>query len=80
MLLKNLINNLPESKKKIIIKGLSTDSKQIKRGHIFFAINGSQSNGENFIEEAISKGASVIVCSNNCNYKNKKILKIKKKK
>ena len=79
MLLKNLINNLPESKKKIIIKGLSTDSKQIKRGHIFFAINGSQSNGENFIEEAISKGASVIVCSNNCNYKNKKILIIKKK-
>ena len=38
MLLKNLINNLPESKKKIIIKGLSTYSKEVKKGYIYFAI------------------------------------------
>jgi murE/murF fusion protein len=79
MLLKNLINNLPKSKKKIIITGLSIDSKKIRRGYIFFAINGNKSNGENFIQEAINKGASVIVCSNHCNYKNKKTLIIKKK-
>ena len=80
MLLKNLINNLPESKKKIIISGLSTDSKKVKQGYIFFAINGNKRNGENFIKEAVNKGASVIVCSNNCKYKNKKNLVIKKKK
>jgi MurE/MurF fusion protein len=79
MLLKNLINNLPESKKKIIISGLSTDSKKVKQGYIFFAINGNKRNGENFIKEAVNKGASVIVCSNNCKYKNKKNLVIKKK-
>ena len=62
MLLKNLINNLPE-KKKIRISGLSTDSKKVKPGHIFFAIKGSNNNGEKFIKEAINKGASVIVCS-----------------
>ena len=79
MLLKNLINNLPEEEKKIIISGLSTNSKEVKRGHIFFAIRGNNVNGENFIEEAINKGASVIICSNNSNYKNKKIIIIKTK-
>ena len=73
MLLKNLINNLPE-KKKIIITGLSTNSKEVKPGHIFFAIKGNNNNGEKFIKEAINKGASVIVCSNNLIIKIKKFL------
>jgi MurE/MurF fusion protein len=79
MLLKNLINSLPEEKKKIIITGLSTNSKEVKRGHIFFAIKGKNSNGEKFIEEAINKGATVIVCSKNFKHKDKKIFVIKKK-
>jgi MurE/MurF fusion protein len=79
MLLKNLINNLPEDKKKIIIKGLSTSSKEVKKGYIFFAIRGNRNNGEKFIKDAINKGASVIACSSNCRYKNKNILIIKKK-
>ena len=58
MLLKNLINNLPEDKKKIIIKGLSTNSKEIKKDFIFFAIKGNKSNGERFIKEAIDKGVT----------------------
>jgi MurE/MurF fusion protein len=79
MLLKNLINNLPEKKKNIITSGLSTNSKKVKRGHIFFAIKGNISNGEKFINEAIYKGASVIVCSHNYKLKNKKILILKRK-
>ena len=79
MLLKNLINSLPEEKKKIIITGLSTNSKEVKRGHIFFAIKGKNSNGEKFIGEAIKKGATVIVCSKNFKHKDKKIFVIKKK-
>jgi murE/murF fusion protein len=79
MLLKNLINNLPEQKKKIIITGLSTNSKDVKKGHIFFAIKGNISNGENFIKEAINKGASVIVCSSHFRCKEKNILIIKKR-
>jgi len=79
MLLKNLINNIPEEKKKIKITGLSTNSKAVKKGHIFFAIKGNNSNGEKFIKEAIDKGAFVIVCSKNFKYKNNKILIIKKK-
>ena len=78
MLLKNLINNLPEQKKKIIISGLSTNSKEVKRGNIFFAIKGNNKNGEKFIKEAINKGASVIVSANNFKCKNKKIIVLKK--
>ena len=79
MLLKNLINNLPEDKKKIVITGLSTNSKKVKKGHIFFAIKGNINNGENFIKEAIDKGASVIVSSNNFAHTNKKIFILKRK-
>jgi len=79
MLLKNLIKNLPEDKKKIIVKGISTNSKEIKNGYIFFAIKGHNSNGEKFIKQAIEKGASAIVCSSDYKYKNKKVLIIKRK-
>ncbi len=79
MLLKNLIKNIPESKKKIIVSGISSNSKQIKKNYIFFAIRGEKINGEKFIKEAIRKGASTIVCSNKCKFKNNKILVIKKR-
>ncbi len=65
MLLKKLINNLPKENRNLIVKGLSTDSKKIKKGFIFFAIKGQKLNGENFISKAIKKGAIAIVCSKN---------------
>ena len=78
MLLKNLIKNIPQAKKKIKISGLSTDSRKVKKNYIFFAIKGNENNGEVFINEAIKKGASVIVCSKKYNFKHKDILVIKK--
>ena len=77
MLLKTLIKNLPKEKKKIKVKGLATNSKKVKKGYIFFAIKGNRLNGEKFINEATKKGASVIICSKNCKYKNKSILVLK---
>ena len=79
MLLKNLINNLPEGKKKITIRGLSTNSQEVKKGYIFFAVKGNNNNGEKYIKDAVNKGASTIVCSNKCKYRNKKVIIIKKK-
>ena len=79
MLLKNLIKSLPENKRKIQIKGLAANSKEIKKDFIFFAIKGKNLNGESFINDAIKKGASVIVCEKNCKFKNKKVIIIKKK-
>ena len=68
MLLKKLIKDLPKENNEIKIKGLSTNSKKIKKGFIFFAIKGLKTNGEKFIREAVSNGASAIVCSKNCRY------------
>ena len=68
MLLKNLIKNIPQHKRNIFVSGLSTDSRKIKKNNIFFAIKGKKVNGERFINHAIKKGASIIVCSKNCNY------------
>jgi len=76
MLLKNLINNISNNNKKIIITGLSTNSKKVKKNYIFFAIKGKKINGEKFIEEAVANGASVIVCSKTCKVK-QRVLTIK---
>ena len=56
MLLKKLIKGLPLEQKSIEIKGLSTNSKKIKKGFIFFAIKGNKFNGEKYIDEAIARG------------------------
>ncbi len=77
MLLKKLIKNISHEKKKIKIKGLETNSKKIKKGFIFFAIKGQNSNGEDYIQEAIKKGAIAIVCSKKYKDKDKIIPIIK---
>ena len=78
MLLKKLIKVSSEDKKNIIIEGLSTNSKTVRRNFIFFAIKGNKTNGEKFIKEAIKKGASVIVCSKSFSGKHDKVLFIKR--
>ena len=70
MLLKNLIRYISKDKKNIIISGISSNSKKIKKNYIFFAIRGKKFNGEKFIKEAVYKGASVVVCSKSCKIKN----------
>ncbi len=79
MLLKNLIKNISKDKKNIVISGLSTNSKEIKKNYIFFAIKGNNTNGEKYIKEAIKKGASIVICSKTCNFKDRNILIIKTK-
>ncbi len=79
MLLKNLIKGIPKEKKNIKILGISTNSKDVKKNHIFFAIKGNKNNGEKFINTAVKKGASVIICSKKSKIKlrNKNILLVK---
>lgn len=43
------------------IKGITENSKEVESGYIFVARKGTQFNGEEFIEEAINKGAVVIL-------------------
>ncbi len=73
MLLKNLTKNSPAKLKNLEITGLSLNSKNIKKGFIFFAIRGNKFNGENYINEAIKKGARLVICSKKCKFKKKKV-------
>ena len=73
MLLKYLINNIAKKKKNIEIEGITLDSRKVRKGYIFFALRGQKTNGEKYIEEAVQRGASVIICSKNCDYKNNNV-------
>ena len=73
MLLKNLIKSNSKDKNNIFISGIASNSKEVKKNYIFFAIKGNKNNGEKFIQDAIKKGASVIICSQECKIKNKNI-------
>lgn len=45
------------------IKGISIDSRVIKRGEIFLALKGNSLDGHNFIKQAVNKGAAGIIAS-----------------
>ncbi len=77
MLLKKLIKTVPQNFKNLKIRGLTLNSKEVRKGYIFFAIKGNKLNGENYIDEAIKNGASVVFCSRNCKLRNKFALIIK---
>ena len=44
------------------ISGIHIDSRQIESGHLFVAVKGTQTDGHAYINKAIEKGASAIVC------------------
>ncbi len=43
------------------IDGLCLDSRQAQKGDLFFALGGGQVHGKEFIDEAINRGASVVL-------------------
>ena len=68
-ILSDLLVNLDHEMLNQKVKGISSNSKDIKPGYIFVAIKGKKFDGENFVKEAKSKGAFLILAEN----KNKKI-------
>ena len=48
-----------------VVTGVTTDSREVKAGDIFFSIKGERFNGEDFAQDAITKGAVAAVVSNN---------------
>lgn len=63
MKLKELIQD-KEIFENINIKGLTEDSRVVKKGYIFF-LKETKKKSLNYINEAISKGAKLIICSKN---------------
>jgi len=43
--------------------GVSTDTRSIKPGMMFFALKGDNFDGNKYVEEALEKGAKVVICS-----------------
>ena len=77
MLLKNLIDNLNYKIRDERIKGISSDSRKIRKGYLFVSIKGNKYDGNKYIEEAISKGAKVIIYSGSLKKKYTKTILIK---
>ena len=48
--------------KNIDIDKVSFDSRDVNQGTLFFAVKGTQTDGHDYIENALDKGASAVVC------------------
>ena len=79
MLLKNLIDNLNSKIGNLKIRKISADSRKIKKGDLFVSIKGNKFDGNKFIDQAILKGAKVVIYSGSLKKKNKNITFIKTK-
>ncbi len=43
------------------VKGLTSNSKEVKEGYLFFAIKGTKNDGHNFVKDAEKRGAYAVV-------------------
>jgi UDP-N-acetylmuramoyl-L-alanyl-D-glutamate--2,6-diaminopimelate ligase len=43
------------------VSGISADSREVKRGSVFFALSGTKQNGDTYIDAAIAAGAVAVV-------------------
>ena len=69
-LLKEIDLNIDED---IEIKGITCNSKEVKKDYLFIAINGNRNNGSDYIEEAFNKKAAYVLSDS---LTGEKILKI----
>jgi len=47
----------------VLVQGIAIDSRQVEPGFLFAAIKGTLSDGHEFINQAIEKGAVVVLCN-----------------
>ena len=61
MLIGNFLKNIKKEFRNHQFAGLSFNSADCKKDYIFFAIKGTKSDGNKFIDHAIKKGAKIII-------------------
>jgi len=61
MQLKDYIPNVNKKYSKVFFSGISFDSSKVKKDNIFFAIRGNKLDGNQYIDDAIRRGARVII-------------------
>jgi len=62
-ILKNIKIELSQGNLDKTISGISENSLEIKKDNLFFAVKGNILDGHKFIDDAISKGCTVVVCT-----------------
>jgi len=77
MLVGKFFKNINQRNTNHYFSGLSFNSKNVKKNNIFFAIKGTNKNGNKYIKEAINKGATTIVSNLNFQGKKNRVLYIK---
>jgi len=53
----------------IEVKGIESNSKEVKKNYLFIAIKGFTTDGHQYIQNAIKKGATVVMVEEGCNLK-----------
>jgi len=79
MLIGNFFKKVNSKYKRHYFSGLSFSSLTCKKDDIFFAIKGNEKDGNNFIDDAIKKGAKTIVSNRDFEGIKNNILFIKSK-
>lgn len=77
MKLKDILKNTGIRIKKtdIDIKGITNDSRKVKKDYLFFAYKGEEDDGKKYINDAIKKGAKIIISDEKI--KNNSVITIK---
>jgi len=64
-----VINGVSNINSEDVIKGIKTDTRKLNKGDIFIALKGNNYNGEDFVLEALEKGALACVVEKSINDK-----------
>ena len=73
MYLNQIVNSAKSKIPKINVKGICFDSRKIKNKDVFFAINGKNTSGINYLDQVIKKGAVAIIAEDKIKFFNYKV-------
>ena len=62
MSLSNLLQGIAQPLRDAFVQGIALDSRQIKPGFAFVALSGHEAHGLDYIEDALARGASAVLC------------------
>ena len=61
---------------KVLVQGLTNNSLKVKKGYIFFAFEGENNDGNDFIEDAFKNGACLAITDSNKLESQKNVVKV----
>ncbi len=79
MYLGDFVKNVKQKYSKLNFSGLAFNSKHVKKDYIFFAFKGNNHDGNNYVNEAINRGAKIIISDKNLKINKNNIISIKSK-